>query len=334
MPYTMNDLVKALQAQKIEKVATAFNAFVRTRIREVGLSRRILPPVTLQNTMLERDPHTQDYYWGIEVEPDIPTEGAYVMSLKGDPQKIQIKGNFVPAYLYQITTPTVEIHEQETWKKDYSIQDWLEKNFIRELEKAETRQILSLVHAAVADTGRVIDASGTGFTYEIILQQGIGLFSKNERSGPIGVIILNEYDYDEMVANLLSSGVAVDGFAKDIISNGMWGVTTIYGYNFIVTRQSSVVSPGVAYILAKPEWVGGFGILGDPQFYIESKKRTFTFEVWEDVATAVVNGYGVAMIFDSTKFRTGITAPAQNPDGTWNLNDVGNWSAYNEQGLA
>jgi len=317
MRLTLADLYASLSKGNITKTAQAFESIIRKRIREDGKARIALPPIKINPSDLTYDPNNETLFRVIHIEPEVHRDFAVVTSLKGKAEKVQTRPEAVAAYLYTVATKEVEIDVVDTWKTNYSLQSWLQQNLIKDLEKKETQKFLDLVHVAANSTGSIIQIPAASWiSFDQILSQGISKFSEDERRGYLNLIMMNEKDFTIMVSNLFSQQVAVDQLAREIISDSLQ-ITTLFGYQFVVTRQSSLIPPGVIYLFAKPEWLGEFALVTDVSVHIESKQKKFSFAAWEAFTMAIANPYGCVVLV-----QEGI--PATN---------LGNWDKYTESGI-
>ncbi|MEM2614485.1 MAG: hypothetical protein QXO15_09765 [Nitrososphaerota archaeon] len=288
--YKMADFVSALN-RRLDKIAENFSAIIRLRLREVGPARLILPPIHKAWKDLHRDPETQEMYDLMELEPEAFSEFAYVLTPKGEVLKKQIRGETVGVPIIQIATDEIEVNKAEAAAYPYSITQWLETNVIRDIEAMETRRLLMLAYSSADAQGRAVGVSAW-ISFEAILSEGISQFNKSERTGVVHTILMHQADFDKCLAQAM---VNRDTLAMTILSQG-WQQTQLFGYNFLITRKSTLLSPGVICIFASPEWLGQFTIVEDAQFFIENKAKTFTWQVFEYVALGIGNPNGIVVL--------------------------------------
>lgn len=317
MKLTLADLYASLSRGNLDKAAQAFETIIRKKIREDGKARIALPPIRINPTDLTYDPNNETLFKVVHIEPEVSRDFAVVTSLKGKADKVQAKPEAVAAYLSTVATKEVEVDIVDTWKTTYSIQSWLQQNLIKDLEKKESQKFFDLIHVAANGTNSVISVGDASWiSFDVILSQGISTFSEDERRGYLNLILMNEKDFTIMVSNLVSSQVANDQFAREIISDSLQ-ITNLFGYQFVVTRQSSLVSPGVIYMFAKPEWLGEFSLVTDVAVHIESKQKKFSFSAWEAFTMAVANPYGCVVLVKNDTIKS----------------NLGDWDKYSESGL-
>ena len=102
----------------LEKQAMdAVNDFTRTKMREDGFYRRIMPPVPVSNDDLTRAVHTDKPIIVVDKEPDSPA--AISISFANLPQNLHIRGDRYEVQFDRIVTPRftkdVENCEPGSW---------------------------------------------------------------------------------------------------------------------------------------------------------------------------------------------------------------------------
>ena len=100
----------------VKEALDAVNDFTRTKMREDGFFRRIMPPVTISNDELDRQLSTDKPVKIVDKEPDSPA--AITIPFGALPTNIYIRGPRYPVMFDRIATPrfTKDVDELRTWQ--------------------------------------------------------------------------------------------------------------------------------------------------------------------------------------------------------------------------
>ena len=127
--------------RSLEKQAVdAVNDFTRTKMREDGFYRRIMPPIPISNDDLDRQVDTDKPVKIVDKEPDSPA--AVSIPFATLPTNLYIKGDRYRVHFDRIVTPkfTKDVDELRTWYMD--IGQVLSDNAIKDmLAEEDTRKL-------------------------------------------------------------------------------------------------------------------------------------------------------------------------------------------------
>src|ERR1051326_7342150 len=150
----------------LEKTATdAVNEFTRTKMREDGFYRRIMPPVPITYDELDRQVDTDKPAKVVDKEPDSPA--AISIPFATLPTNLYIRGPRYRVMFDRIATPrfTKDVDELRTWIMD--IRQVLSDNAIKDMLAEEDGKFLRAVNTALVGAGLTVPTSGTA-QYEVI----------------------------------------------------------------------------------------------------------------------------------------------------------------------
>lgn len=270
----------------VTKVASAMSSYIRMKIRELGLARRVIQPayVTKEDLKPRLDSDTLEYIADKEVDSE-----AYVASFTGTVPYHKIKGLRVALPFYRIASPKFKIQEEELLAYSYPVTKIIEENSLKDIYTQEDLALKTLADAAIAQTGNTTTYSGTLEKADIMAL--LNLIVSDENAGSPVTILLHESDWNEIVA---ADATAIgDDLAKDNLING-YAYTTAFGKRLVLTRKTSVIPPGTVYAFSGQEWLGHFLLLGDIKFFIKTEYGEIEFGARETLAMGIINIHSCA----------------------------------------
>ena len=149
-----------------KQAADAVNDFTRTKMREDGFYRRILPPLQISNDELDRQVDTDKPVKVVDKEPDSPA--AISIPFATLPINLYIRGPRYRVMFDRIVTPrfTKDVDELRTWVMD--IRQVLSDNAIKDMLAEEDSKFLVAVNAAMLGADLANPANGGVTQWETI----------------------------------------------------------------------------------------------------------------------------------------------------------------------
>ena len=141
-------LFEQLGTPGMEKTAIdAVNDYTRTKMREDGFYRRILPPLQISNDELDRQVNTDKPAKVVDKEPDSPA--AISIPFATLPINVYIRGPRYVVMFDRIVTPrfTKDVDELRTWVMD--IRQVLSDNAIKDMLAEEDSKFIQAVNAVM-----------------------------------------------------------------------------------------------------------------------------------------------------------------------------------------
>jgi hypothetical protein len=134
------------------------NDFTRTKMREDGFMRRIMPPVPISNDELDRQYWTDKPVKVVDKEPDSPA--AISIPFATLPMNLYIRGPRYLVMLQRIATPrfTKDTDELRTWIMD--IRQVLSDNAIKDMLAEEDGKFITAFNSALVAQNSVVPTSG------------------------------------------------------------------------------------------------------------------------------------------------------------------------------
>jgi len=243
-----------MQKQAIDAV----NDFTRTKMREDGFYRRILPPLTITNDELDRQVDTDKPVKVVDKEPDSPA--AVSLPFATLPINFYIRGPRYRVMFDRIVSPRAvkDVDELRTYVID--IRQVLSDNMIKDMLAEEDSKFIQALDVAVgaADTNNVLSGvpqnvtiSG-GITRDTLVD-ALKVMPQTPSRFEVETCLVNnitikelmKFGREEMGGNL----------SEEIIKNG-WAETNFLNCRWIVTIKQNLVPNDVMYMFASPKFIG------------------------------------------------------------------------------
>lgn len=281
-----------------KEAADAVNDFTRTKMREDGFYRRILPPVPITNDELDRVVEHDKPVKIVDKEPDSPA--AISIPFATLPTNLYIRGNRYRVTFDRITTPrfTKDVDELRTWIMD--IRQVLSDNAIKDMLAEEDGKFLRAVNTAIVGAGLIVPTSGT-VQYEVInggitrdsLADSLKVMPNTPSNLEVHVVLVNNITIKELYK--FTHNEMGGTLSEEIIKNG-WAQETFMGVKWLVTIKKGLVPTNTMYQFADPKFIGKSYTLEDTTMYIRREAYFLEFFAYESMGGAIGHTSGVARI--------------------------------------
>jgi hypothetical protein len=281
----------------LEKQAVdAVNDFTRTKMREDGFYRRILPPLPIGNDQLDRQSWTDKPVKIVDKEPDSPA--AMSIPFATLPQNLYIRGPRYVVMFDRIVTPrfTKDVDELRTWIMD--IRQVLSDNAIKDMLAEEDGKFLTAVNTALVGPGYVVPTSGVvqweqiagGITRDT-LWDSFKIMPNTPSNLEVHTVLLNHITIKE-ICKFARNEMGGD-LAQDIMKNG-WTLQEFMGKTWIITIKKSLVPTNTLYFFADPKFIGKSYTLEDVTMYIRRESYLLEFFAYETLGGSLGHLSGLA----------------------------------------
>ena len=290
-------LFEQLSTPGMEKTAVdAINDFTRTKMREDGFLRRILPPLQISNDELDRQVDTDKPVKIVDKEPDSPASISVPFATL--PQNVYIRGPRYRVHFHRIVSPrfTKDVDELRTYSMD--IRQVLSDNAIKDMLAEEDGKFIAAVDSCVGDVDSKPATSGTiqhdtlgGVISRDTIAQMMKILPRTPSRLETQTVLVNNL----LVKDLLKLDRAAIGgdLSQDLLLNG-WAEGTISGAKLIVTIKQDLVEDDEAYLFADPKFVGKFFMIEDTTMYVKREAYMLEFFAYETIGATIGNTSGVA----------------------------------------
>ena len=283
---------RVLEKQAIDAV----NDFTRTKMREDGFYRRIMPPTPISNDELDRQVSTDKPVKVVDKEPDSPA--ALSIPFATLPQNLYIRGPRYQVMFDRIVTPrfTKDVDELRTWIMD--IRQVLSDNAIKDMLAEEDGKFIRAVNTALVGPGLVVPTSGV-VQYEVIaggvtrdtLWDSLKIMPNTPSNLEVHTILINHITIKE-VCKFARNEMGGD-LSQDIMKNG-WTLQEFMGKTWIVTIKKGLVPTNTIYMFADPKFIGKSYVLEDTTMYIRREAFMLEFFAYETMGGSLGFTSGLA----------------------------------------
>ena len=271
----------------LQKTAAAGAAFVRSRIREIGFARRVLPPesVTRADTTRSTDHDTLIKIVDIEHESK-----AMAVNFASEADERYIQGKRYALPFFKVESEKFVKSEGELLAYDYPITKVIEENSIKDIQRVEDEKFIEYAEAAVSITGKRLVSTATAADRKE-LNSLFKMIDFDQLT--VGTVLMNTVDYDDyMIQPATEIGSPL---ASEITVNG-YKYPTILNRKLVVTNKHDIVLPGEIWAFTDPAYLGNFFILNDVKFWIKKEADLVMWKTWEYVAEGFGNIKSIAKI--------------------------------------
>lgn len=282
----------------LEKQAMdAVDDYTRTKMREDGFYRRIMPPVPIGNDELDRAVDTDKPIKIVDREPDSPA--AISIGFSTLPNSLWIKGDRYRVNFDRIVTPkfTKDVDELRTWHMD--IRQILSDNAIKDMLATEDGKFLSAVNTAIVGPELVVPTSGTVQYREIsggitrdTLWDGMMVMPSTPSNLEVHCVLLNNLTIKH-VAKFTRNEIG--GMSEEIMRNG-WTMSEFMGVKWVITIKKGLVPTNTFYHFADPKFIGKSYLLEDTTMYIKREAYFIEFFAYESLGGSIGHTSGLARV--------------------------------------
>lgn len=290
-------LFEQLDSPGMQKQAVdAVNDFTRTKMREDGFYRRIMPPLTITNDELDRQVDTDKPVKIVDKEPDSPA--AISIPFATLPTNFYIRGPRYRVMFDRIVSPRAvkDVDELRTYVID--IRQVLSDNMIKDMLAEEDSKFLSAVKTAVGNQGVVVPLSDTvqnqqivgGITRETVVD-ALKIMPQTPSHFEVETCLVNNITIKE----LMKWGRDEMGgdFSQDIIRNG-WSETNLLNCRWIVTIKRDLVLDNEMYMFASPKFIGKNYELEPTTMYIRREAFMLEYFAYQTSGGSIGHTNGLA----------------------------------------
>lgn len=272
-------LFEQLATPGMEKnAAETVSEFTRTRVREDGFYRRVIPAQPVGNGDLDRQVDTDKPVIVVDKEPGSPA--AISVPFATLPISVYIRGPRYRVMFDRIVTPRFvkDIDELRSWKMD--IRQVLSDNSVKDMLAEEDSKFLTAVNTALVGPDLPVPTSGVvqwetifGGITKSSLQEAFKIMPKTPSHFEVNTVLVNNVT----VREIMKWGYDEWGGDKgqDLALNG-WTLNRFMNADWIVTIKRDLVPDDSIYMFADPRAIGKSFVLEDTTMHI--KREAFMIE--------------------------------------------------------
>lgn len=291
-------LFEQLDTPGMEKQAIdAVNDFTRTKMREDGFYRRILPPLQISNDELDRQVDTDKPVKVVDKEPDSPA--AISIPFATLPINVYIRGPRYRVMFDRIVTPRFvkDVDELRTWVMD--IRQVLSDNAIKDMLAEEDSKFIAACNAVMIGPDVPVPYNGNivqwetiegGITRETLLDS-FKIMPRGPSHLEVHTVLINNVTIKEI--QKFGRDEMGGDFSQDIIRNG-WAESNFMGARWIITIKRDLVPDDSIFMFADPKFIGKSYLLEDTTMYIRREAYMLEFFAYETTGGSIGHAGGIA----------------------------------------
>jgi hypothetical protein len=276
----------------------AVNDYTRLKMREDGIFRRILPPIQLANTDLDRQYDTSLPAKVVDMEVDSPA--AVTVPLAQFPTQVYIRGQRYRVLISRILSPwfAADVDELRTHVMD--IRQVLSDNSIKDMLAEEDSSFFSGVNSILgsADTANAFSgveqwktlpgsiSRNTLWDAKKIMPTTDGhLVPTKAVINNVSIMEVCKIGRDEMGGDM----------SQELFKNG-WTEARFMDMDWIITIKRWLVPDNTMYLFADPKFMGKFYLLEDTTMFIERRAFFLSFFSYEALGSTIANPYSLVRV--------------------------------------
>ena len=314
--YINSNFVRKIEEGRIKEAEAAGTTFLRKKMREDSVARKIITPVTLTEDELDRALESDQPQKIVEKEPD--STATYV-PFKGSGELTWFHGPRYAVRFGKVESQkfTKSKFELMTYRND--IRKILSDNSVKDMATEEDKKFMGTIRAGIARTAasiaaqQIFDAGGFSVTAFKTMLQRMVIAKK-----PIGKMLMSKSLFYEALA-LPDSEIGDPALTRQYDSgiegkDNLWGIPTV---TTIKTEDVEMTTPGAGaaanydllgstltdenivfknevFLFAPENWLGNFYLLQDATLFIKQEADLIQF--WSYSAPGIGIGQTDAVI--------------------------------------
>lgn len=295
--YMNQEYLDWILSGQIKTAQEAADQFLRIRVREDGVARKILPPIAVTSSDFTPQVDTDQPVMVVEKEPASP--GALVLAF-GDmtPPAFYIQGRKFRVVFYRISSRTMRKDEAElkTYRQD--IRQLLAELIVKDLSWAEDAEFIRACNTLLGGS-----AGATNLISGLVQWRTI--------AGGVSRVTLGDafkYTFDPPsripVRTILTNGASayelwkferneLGGDAAEQIFFEGWGGRQLNGCDVIMSIKKELIPNDTFYFFGDNRFIGKFYVWVEPSIYIKREDVMIEFRAHEIIGAAIGHGDGV-----------------------------------------
>lgn len=291
-------LLSQLETPGMEKQAIdAVNDFTRTKMREDGFFRRVMPPLSISNDELDRQVDTDKPVKVVDKEPDSPA--AMSVPFASLPMNTYIQGHRYRVMFDRILTPRFvkDVDELRTWVMD--IRQVLSDNALKDALAEEDSKFITAVNALMIGADIPVPYNGNVVQWETIhggitrdsVMDSLKIMPRGPSHLNASTILVNNVTiYEIMKWGRDEMG---GDFSQEVLKNG-WAETDFLGKTWIITIKRDLVPDDTMFQFTDPKWMGKHYELEPTSMYIRREAYMIEFFSYQTTGASIGHSGGIA----------------------------------------
>lgn len=283
---------------QVKEAREAVTDYVRMKMREEGIFRQVLPPVSVTYDDLDPQVDTDKPVIVCEKEPDSPA--AYSVPFGALPNSRYIRGKKFRVMFQRLQTPRFVKDIAELGTYDQDIRQILSDNSLKDMQAEEDAKLIATVESICVAAGSTVPETGAVQWQEIADSITRDSWAEARK-------VLPSTDAHFSAATIVINNVSVLDFEKwtrdqaggDIaqqIAMEGWGQSNWFGPRTLVTIKRDLVPDNRIYQFATPKALGKFFVLDDVTMHVKAEAFMIEFFAYAMQGASIANSAGVGIV--------------------------------------
>lgn len=279
--------VEKIENGQIKEAEEAATAYIRQKLYEEGVLRRLFEPRTVTADELDPEVDTDRPSKLCEIEPEAPSATFVPFKGTGDRRYFEGKRFRVPFGKVESTRETKSKFELMTIRMP--IMDWLKDKHVKTVQNEEDSFFMGTINDIVGSAAdQRTTASGTDSYKDAFV---LGLKGMTRLRLPIGKVLMHKNTYLE------STKLKTDeiGYAPQErrFNEGVEQEESFMGYPVVTTIKDDIVAEGKMYFFAPADYFIKFWLLQDATLFMKTEADLYHFHTYEAPGVGIGNTRGV-----------------------------------------
>lgn len=279
-----------------KEAVDAVNDFTRVAMREDGILRRVMPPIPIANSDLDRLPNTDKPVKIVDMEPGSPA--AISVPFNTLPKNFYIRGRRYVVTFDRIQTRRFvkDVDELRTYMMD--IRSVVSDNAIKDMLVIEDSSFFSSVDSFLGSVGSTVAFSGavqyqsiSGGVSRDSLWDAFKIMPQTPSNLEVHTCVVNNITIKEF-AKFQRSEMG-GNLSEEIMRNG-WAQENFMGVRWIVTIKRNIVGNNHLYMFADPKFMGKHYQLEDTTMHVERNAYLIEFFAYQTAGATIGHPGGLA----------------------------------------
>lgn len=268
-----------------KEAGAAMSAFVRQKLREDGFTRRILNPVSITASELDRQ-LTEEPQVIVEKEPDSVAANLPFLSR---PDIRYFTGSRYAVTFQKISSAEFKKSKFELATYRTDIRTVLQENSVKDLQAQEDQNFYNNISTIAAANSNVFSMSG-GFSVATL---NAGIKNLLAKKLPVGCILMTQSMYADLLAQ---PATQIGSNAASELFRGQASLDNFFGYKIITTNKADILPTNQAIVFAPQEYLGNMFILQDSTVFVKTEADMIQFQTYEAIGAGVGNINGAVVL--------------------------------------
>lgn len=279
--------IDKIDAGLIKEAQEAGSAYIRMKLYEEGILRRLFTSRTVTPDELDPDVDTDKPRILVEKEPE--ATNATFVPYKGTGDRAYFDGVRFPVYFGKVESDRLNKSKFELMSIRMNIMDWLKENQVKMVQQSEDEHFMESIKDIIAGNAlkQSVTASASSFK-EAFLNGPKGLTSLRL---PTGKVLMHKNTY---IDSLKLKTDEIGYKAQDSrFERGVDTEDSFLGYPVITTIKDDLVPENEIYFFAPEEYFCKFYFLQDATLFLKAEADMIQFHTYEAPGVGIGNTKGV-----------------------------------------